>query len=476
MIKYEDCDERNNIPDFNGMLAMQNSKFSSRKSHRKDFGLSLDESKNGNAVSTRKKGINGRSNGRFVDFDFSVVDEDEEEVIMKEAEEMKSDRRGRRGGKRSDGEIDGDRDSEKEEGRVGEGEVGRGSGRGRGRGREVGQGRGREIISAIRKKEVPLVLRLPTLKCRASSNKSEDNIIPISGVRSADVTDFDLIDTTSNIRGRSTSRSTVPISAVHGTTATTTSAAAVVPVIALTGRKRDRDRAERALQKQKANIEAALDAAANEIEGKAREKQKLKSILLPGRVKAKLTHDIDLEVTAASTDEVQKRGKKVKLTAPEKVDIIAEVEDEEDTFKSQARRRGSHRIQSSNPIYSSYSSSSSSSTSSSSYSSSTTSSSSSFSSSSSSTTYPPSSLLPFSESILRDDPLTAAIYQTFSCDIIDRRTGDMKTSFEAPKESEAGAECEESNSYAGFSTIFSMAGLDCFRISTDHGKSGKDNE
>ena len=69
--------------------------------------------------------------------------------------------------------------------------------------------------------------------------------------------------------------------------------------------------------------------------------------------------------------------------------------------------------------------------------------------------FPPPSLPPFSVSVLRNDPLIAAIYQTFSCDLaVTNKRGRKEI------DKNEGQDGDALNS-EGFSAIFSMAGLDC---------------
>ena len=70
--------------------------------------------------------------------------------------------------------------------------------------------------------------------------------------------------------------------------------------------------------------------------------------------------------------------------------------------------------------------------------------------------FPPPTLPPFSVSVLRNDPLIAAIYQTFSYDLAasSNKRGRKDT------DKNEGQDSDTMNS-EGFSAIFSMAGLDC---------------
>ena len=414
MIKFEDCDERNNIPNFEGMLVSQKSKSPYRKSQRKGLqsDSTLDKAENGKSVSTRNKQKNGKAFGRLVDFDFSFEDDVEEE----EEEELEERSRG----------VGGRRGEEK--------------GRSRDRGRD--RSRGRKIAE---EEEVPLILKLS----KPQSKPSNQSVSPPIKVQSA----VDVVDL-SNHRNRR--RSAVLISPAKA------AAAVVVPAVAYIGRKRDRERAERRLEEaERAKAEAEAEAEIKKVEEILRAKEKKKAsrkVTTESSVSLSANVNIDAKVTFETADISRRGAKKSKLMAKD----IEEARSE--STKSYTKRKASFGVQTSSSL----------------------------------TAYPPSSLPPFLVSVLRDDPLTAAIYQTFACDMIIRKSSDTNNKTEAEGLNETDREGDEKEgdekegeekegdekeggeieggeagiNTIGFSAIFSMAGLDCLNMTKDENNLG----
>ena len=407
MIKFEDCDERNNIPNFEGMLVSQKSKSPYRKSQRKGLqsDSTLDKAENGKSVSTRNKQKNGKAFGRLVDFDFSFEDDVEEEEEEEELEERSRGVGGRRGEEK---------------------------GRSRDRGRD--RSRGRKIAE---EEEVPLILKLPKLQSK-SSKKSVSTPIKVQSA-------VDVVDLSNN---RNRRRSAVLISPAKATAA----AAVLVPAVAYIGRKRDRERAERRLEEaERAKAEAEAEAEIKKFEEILRAKEKKKAsrrVTTESLVSLGATVNIDAKVTFETADILRRGAKKSKLMAKD----IEEARSE--ATKSYTKRKASFGVQTSSSL----------------------------------TAYPPSSLPPFLVSVLRDDPLTAAIYQTFACDMIIRKSSDTNNKTEAEGLNETDKEGDEKEgdekeggeieggeagiNTIGFSAIFSMAGLDCLNMTKDENNLG----
>ena len=418
MIKFEDCDERNNIPNFEGMLVSQKSKSPYRKSQRKGLqsDSTLDKAENGKSVSTRNKQKNGKAFGRLVDFDFSFEDDVEEEE--EEEEELEERSRGV-GGRRGE-------------------EMGRNRDRGRDR------SRGRKIAE---EEEVPLILKLSKPQSKPS-NKSVSTPIKVQSA-------VDVVDLSNN---RNRRRSAVLISPAKATAA----AAVLVPAVAYIGRKRDRERAERRLEEaERAKAEAEAEAEIKKFEEILRAKEKKKAsrrVTTESLVSLGATVNIDAKVTFETADILRRGAKKSKLMAKD----IEEARSE--ATKSYTKRKASFGVQTSSSL----------------------------------TAYPPSSLPPFLVSVLRDDPLTAAIYQTFACDMIIRKSSDTNNKTEAEGLNETDKEGDEKEgdekegdekegdekeggeieggeagiNTIGFSAIFSMAGLDCLNMTKDENNLG----
>ena len=401
MIKFEDRDERNNIPNFEGMFALQKLKSPHRKSQRKGL-KSISSSntvENGKSHGTRNKQKNAKAFGRLIDFDFSVEDDVEEED-----------------------------EEEEEDARLG----GRGR-RGEERGRQRDRGRDRKIA---KQEDLPLILKITTLKSK-TIKKFGSGSIPIKVQLAADVVDL------SNSRNRR--RGAVLISPAKAADAVLT------PAVAYIGRKRDRERAERQLEKaEREKAEADAETKKFEEENlRAKEKKKAaRKVTAESSVSVCAKFNNEAIASFQSADTVRNGAKKSKLP------VKGLGEGRAETTNSHSKRKGSSAFQT-------------------------------LSSSSSFTTYPPSSLPPFLESVLRDDPLTAAIYQTFACDMIIKNSSDKSNKtyaavieeIDETKEVEKGKEKEErgeegANS-VGFSAIFSMAGLDCLDTENNLGIIGK---